>query len=95
MMHVIAYAARIDDRIEDIPLKNGGMAHIQRPIVPACDGFLGADEDAEESYTGTYRVSVGPMEVSNLKSNIGEFFRILFAPAYYHAHDLIKYGRST
>lgn len=65
MIYVIAYAEKIDDRIEDIPLKNGGMAHIQRPIVPACEGFLGADEDAEKSYA--YRVSIGPMEVSKPK----------------------------
>lgn len=58
MMHVIAYAAKIDDRIDDVPLKNGGMAHMQRPIVPACEDldFLGADEDAEKSYA--HRVSI-------------------------------------
>lgn len=88
-----------EDRIEAVPLTNGGMAYIQRPIAPKGEGVLGADdsEDAEESYACTYRVSVGPMEVSKLKFRLklGEFFRILFAPAYYHAHDLIKYGRST
>lgn len=57
------------------------MAYIQRPIAPNSDpnpngrGVLGADEDAEKSYT--YRVSVGPMEVSNLKHKfrlkLGEF----------------------
>lgn len=65
------------------------MAYIQRPIAPYPDpnpigrGVLGADEDAEKSYT--YRVSVGPMEVSNLKlkPKLGEF-------SYYHAHDLLN-----
>lgn len=70
------------------------MAYIQRPIAPYPDpnpkgvGDLGADEDAEKSYT--YRVSVGPMEVSNLKPKfrlkLGEF-------SYYHAHNLLKYER--
>lgn len=69
------------------------MAYIQRPIAPYPDpnpngrGVLGADEDAEESYACTYRVSVGPMEVSSfrlkLKPKLGKF-------SYYHAHDLLN-----
>lgn len=52
------------------------MAYIQRPNA---GDVLGADdsEDAEESYACTYRVSIGPMEVSKLKLKfrlkLGEF----------------------
>lgn len=61
------------------------MAYIQRPIAPKGEGVLAADEDAEESYACTYRVSVGPMEVSKLKFRVklGEF-------SHYHTHDLLN-----
>lgn len=65
------------------------MAYIQRPITPKAEDVLGADdsEDAEESYACTYRVSVGPMEVSKLRLKfrlkLGEF-------SHYHTHDLLN-----
>lgn len=57
-----------EDRIEAVPLTNGGMAYIQRPNAEAVLQARADDsEDAEKSCTCTYRVSVGPMEVSKLK----------------------------